>query len=348
MNFSRTEAVLITNPLNVLYLTNFTGSNGQVLIIRNGEKYFLTDSRYDEQVRKEINKKYKIKIYKKIEDSLKEIISEHNIKKLGFESKHLTYYQYFFYSRKLGIELSPLDSPVEKQRIIKKKREISKIKKAVEIAEQSIQETVKYLFQPHIKEIDFKRILENKMLEYGAEAPSFPTIVASGKRSSLVHGMASRKSIKKDSTVIIDFGAKFKGYCSDKTITFLNKKSCKEIKDVYNIVKDAKNFAIEKIKPGIKASDVDKTARDFIRKKGYEQYFKHSLGHGVGLNVHEEPVLSPFSEDIIKSGMVFTIEPGIYIKEKFGVRLEDMILATDSGAELLTTPAENFIFKEFV
>ncbi len=348
MIFGKNDAVLITDPLNVFYLTGFTGSNGQAVITKKGKKYFLTDSRYKEQASKEVKKNYTVKVYRKLEETLRNIVNEEGIVKLGFESKHLTYYQYFFYSRKLGIELLPLDSPVDKLRVKKKKREILRIKKAVEIAETSLQKVIQNLFAKNITEIEFKLLLENEMIKMGATEPSFPTIIASGNRSSLVHGTASHVKIRTDSVIVIDFGAKYKGYCSDKTVTFLNKKSCKEIKDVYTIVKDAKNFAIDRIKQGVKAADIDKIAREHIEKKGYGDFFMHSLGHGVGINVHESPVISSLSDDILESGMVFTVEPGIYINGQFGIRLEDMVLVNDTGVELLTNPAENFDFGEFI
>ncbi len=348
MKFGKNDAILITNPLNVFYLTNFTGSNAQVVITKKGKKYFLTDSRYKEQANNELNSKYAIKIYKKFEKTLKEIIRKENIRKLGFEDKHLTYYQYITYSQNLDIELLPVGNCVEKLRLHKKKREIDKITKAVDIAEKSLENVIGCMFKPLTKEIEFKILIENEMIKNGASASSFPTIVASGKRSSLVHGTASHEILHVDDTVVIDFGAKYKGYCSDKTVTFVNKKSCKEVKDVYNIVKDAKNFAIDKIKPGVKANKIDKIARDYIAKKGFGKYFQHALGHGVGVDVHEAPTISPLSDDIIEERMVFTVEPGIYIPDKFGIRLEDMVFVNNENAELLTTPAENFIFEDLI
>ena len=308
---------------------------------------FFTDSRYAEQAKIQVKKGYNIIIYKKFEQAFKNILKEENIKKIGFESKNLTYYQYISYSGISNIKLIPLDNVVEKLRLKKKKQEISKIKKAIEISEKSLKNIYFNLFEKNIREIDFKLLLEQEMIKNGGEDVSFPTIVVSGARSSLIHGAPCRKKIDKSTTIIIDFGVKYSGYCSDKTVTFFNKKSCKQIKNVYNIVKDAKNFAIDSIKHGKKAKDIDMVAREYIDKKGFGKYFTHSLGHGVGIEVHEAPTLSPISEDVLEQGMVFTIEPGVYIEGEFGIRLEDMIYIGETSVEVLTEPAENFDFGDF-
>ena len=336
------DAVLITTPANVSYLTNFTGSNGQVLFFKN-RKIFLTDSRYKEQAKYEIKKTFEIVIYKKFKESLKELIENNIAKKIGFESKHLTYNEYDELNSFIdNIELIPLKDIVENIRIKKRKSEITKIKKAVKIAENSLKNIMDKIFGNNLTEKEFADLLEYEMKKNGAETNSFPTIVASGERSSVIHGTASNKRLDLSSAVLIDFGAKYQGYCSDKTITLILGKNRNDIKKVFNIVKNAKNYAIDKIRPGITAKKLDKIARDYIEKKGFGKYFAHSLGHGVGLDIHEKPTISYLSEDIIEEDMVFTIEPGIYIEGEFGVRLEDMVYVKKDGAELLTTLSENF------
>ncbi len=335
------DAFFITNLKNVRYLSNFSGSNGQILITKK-RKYFLTDSRYQEQVKFEVKKSFKILIYKKVEESLEEIVQRESIDLIGFESKDMSYYDLKKYEEKLKVEFIPLTDIIENFRIRKAKREVSKIKKAIKIAETSLDKIKSKLFT-NISEKKFSALLEFEMICNGAEGISFPTIVASGERSAIIHGIASNRRIDKTSAILIDFGCVYKGYCSDKTVTVITNKHCNNLKNVYNIVKDAKNFAIEAIKPGEKAKNIDKVAREYLREKGYDKYFLHSLGHGVGLEVHEKPTLSPLSEDIIEAGMVVTVEPGIYLSGEFGVRLEDMVYVTDSGAEVLTTKAEDFI-----
>jgi len=334
------DSFLITDLKNIRYYSNFSGSNAQILITKKN-RYFLTDSRYQEQVEYEISKNFKIIIYKKIEDSLMDIIEKEFIENIGFESKNLSYYNVENYKNKLKVEMVPLTDIVEEYRARKKKYEITKIKKAVKIAEKSLKNVKDYISQ-NITEKKFAALLEFEMLGNGAEDKAFPTIVASGIRGSIIHGKASNNKISRDSAVLIDFGCVADGYCSDKTVTIIMNKSCNNLKNVYNIVKDAKNFAIENIKPGKYAKDIDKIARDYIEKKGFGKYFLHSLGHGVGLDVHEKPTLSPLSEDILEQGMVITVEPGIYISGEFGVRLEDMVHITENGAEIITTLAEDF------
>ncbi len=334
------DAFLVTKLSNVFYLSDFTGSNGQILITKN-KKYFLTDSRYSEQSENEIKKDFDIVIYKKLKEELKKIIDKEEISRLGFESQHLTYNEYSELKELLSVEMIPVKDTFENIRIKKKQNELNKIKKAIKIAEKSLENVRDKLFDEKITEKEFAFILEYEMIKNGADEKSFPVIVASGARSSIVHGVASNKKIDK-SLLLIDFGAKYKGYCSDKTVTFLLDKNNSEIKKIFNIVKDAKNFAIDKIKPGKKTKDIDKIARDYIDKKGYGKFFIHSLGHGVGVDVHEKPTISPLSEEIIEEKTVFTIEPGIYIQGKFGIRLEDMVYVNKTGAEVLTTLSEDF------
>ena len=338
---SNLDAFLVTKLSNVFYLSNFTGSNGQILITKN-KNFFLTDSRYDEQSRNEVKKEYNIVIYKKLKEQLKEIINKEKISKIGFESQHLTYNEYLEFKSFLDIELIPVRNVFENLRNKKKQNEISKIKKAIYIAEKSLENIREKLFDKKITEKEFAFILEYEMIKNGADEKSFPVIVASGVRSSIVHGVASNKKIDTKSLVLIDFGAKYRGYCSDKTVTLIFDKKNSEIKKIFNIVKDAKNFAIDKIKPGEKTKNIDKIARDYISKKGFGKFFMHSLGHGVGIDVHEKPTISPLSEEIIEEKTVFTIEPGIYIQGKFGIRLEDMVYVNKTGAEVLTTLSEDF------
>ncbi len=333
------DAFLVTELKNIRYLSGFSGSNAQILITRKN-KYFFTDSRYLEQSRIEVKKNFQVIIYKKLEDELKKILEKESLKSIGFEAKNLSYFNYENYKNRLKVELVPLYDTVENFRAVKKRSEISKIKKAVKVAEKSLENIKNFLFE-NITEKKFATLLEFEMLSQGAEDKSFPTIVATGKRSSVIHGTASNKKITRESAILIDFGCVVNGYCSDKTVTLINESNSKA-KRIYNIVKDAKNFAIESIKPGMKAKDIDRIARDYIDKKGFGKFFLHSLGHGVGLDVHEKPTVSPLSEDILEEGMVITVEPGIYLEGEFGVRLEDMVYINSQSAELITTLAEDF------
>ena len=312
---------LITNITNVRYLSKFTGSNGQILITKNN-LYFFTDFRYLEQANKEIDRCFKVIIYSDFYKELKKIVKKENIKNIYFESS-INYSDYINLKKKL------------------KDVELKSIKKSIEITEKALKQ-VSYFFDLKNFKITEKFIanqFEIEIKKQGAEDVSFPVIVLSGKNSSLVHGKPEDNNLNQN--ILIDAGSRFKGYCSDKTVSIILDKNS-EIKKIFTIVKDAKNFAIEKIKPGIKAKDIDKIAREYIFKKGFGKFFGHSLGHGVGLEVHELPVISPKSKDLLEEGNVITIEPGIYISGKFGIRLEDMVLIKSEGYEVLTKPAENF------
>ena len=335
------SAFLITKIINVRYLSNFSGSNAQILLTKNN-LYFLTDFRYLEQAEKEIGKEFQIIIYNDFYREMRKIVEKERIKTLWIENT-VNYNEFFNLKKRLkNLNLKLAKNIIENLRKIKKDDEVCYIKKSISITENSLK-NVSYYFDIKNLKLSEKEIalkIYNEMLIKGAEDISFPLIVLSGKNSSLVHGKPGGDKIKDN--ILIDAGCKFKGYCSDKTISIILKKDS-EMEKIFNIVKDAKNFAIEMIKPGIMIKDIDKRAREYIHKKGYGKFFGHSLGHGVGLEVHELPLISPKNKDILEAGNVITIEPGIYLPEKFGIRLEDMILVTEDGFKLLTTQAENFL-----
>ena len=337
----RISTLLITNLVNVRYLTGFSGSNAQVLITKNN-LYFFTDFRYLEQSKNEVNKDFQIIIYNDFYTEINKILKREKIKNLFIEST-VKYNEFSNFKKRLkNVNLKFAKNIVENLRKIKSENEIFYIKKSISITENSLQ-NVSYYFDKKKLKFSEKEIalkIYNEMLKRGAEDVSFPLIVLSDKNSSLVHGKPDDVKIKNN--ILIDAGCKFKGYCSDKTISIILKKNS-EMTKIFNIVKDAKNYAIENIKPGIKVKDIDKIAREYIHKKGYGKFFGHSLGHGVGLEVHELPLISSKSKEILEENNVITIEPGIYLPEKFGIRLEDMVLVTRDGFELLTTEAENFL-----
>ncbi len=333
---------LITNIINVRYLSNFTGSNGQILITKNN-LYFFTDFRYLEQSKKEVSKDFQIIIYKKFISELKNILKKEKVKSIGIEAENINLKQYKEFTKKIDfVKIKPIENFLLSLRKVKTEEEIKKIKKAIEISERALKNCAYYIEAKGlgITEEKFARKLHFEMLKLGAEDISFPIIVLSDKNSSIVHGKPSNTPLKRN--ILIDFGAKFNGYCADKTVSIILNTKEEELKKIFNIVKDAKNFAIEKIKIGKKAKDIDKIAREYIDKKGYGKYFGHSLGHGIGLEVHENPVIAPNSKEIIEEGNVFTVEPGIYIPDFGGVRLEDVVYVSNKGIELLTTPAEKF------
>jgi Xaa-Pro aminopeptidase len=335
MRAARCDALLITGIENIRYLTGFTGSSGVLLITDNGGIFF-TDSRYIEQAGKEVKGKVKIREYKKQVPDLSAAIIGARLKKVGFEDSDLTFQGYQALKMALkGVKLVPLKDRLTLLRGVKTRSELRLISGAVDIAYKAFEKLLPSI-KPGKREEDLAVELESLMRKGGAEGLSFDVIVASGRRSALPHGRASDKLLKIGDPVVIDFGARYKGYHSDETVTLFVGKASEQLARIYQTVKEAHDRAIDAVRPGIRFSEIDKVARGFIDKAGYGKHFGHGTGHGVGLDVHEWPSISPNSKGVAKEGMVFTIEPGIYIPKVGGVRIEDMIVVTRDGCRVLT------------
>ncbi|MBI5410320.1 MAG: aminopeptidase P family protein [Nitrospirae bacterium] len=336
----KVDGFLITDLLNVKYLTGFTGSAGYALVTSK-DAVFVTDFRYQEQSRQEV-KGFKIKIERGDRArEIKDLIDELGRKKLGFEDHQVTY---GFYKKllKKKIRLKPLTDTVESLRIIKSPEEIACIRKAVRKAERAFRR-----LQPFIKAGTTERKLALKLEEFlkeeGCKTLPFGVIVASGSQSALPHAMPTDKVIKKGDFIVFDWGGEYNGYYSDMTRTVVVKGgNIPRQKEIYSIVLEAQQRAIESVKADIKAKVVDAAARNHIKQKGYGENFGHGTGHGVGLAVHEKPYVSWRSKDDIKENMVFTIEPGIYLPGFGGVRIEDMVVVRKDGAEVLTSLPKKF------
>ena len=327
------DGFIVTNLPNIYYLVGFTGSSG-VLVITQKDAVFFTDFRYKEQCAREI-KSADVVIIKK---SLLEEVFQHSVvnplKKIGFEES-IKYSRYSMLKKGLkGKKLLPLKNKVEKLRKIKEPSEIKTIKQSAKIALSSF-EAIKSLIKPGVREEDIAIELEYRMKKNGAQGTSFETIVASGPNAALPHARAGNRKLKDGDTVVLDFGVMFNHYASDTTRTIILGKNSKA-NEIYKIVEEAQLAAIREIKPGVPLKELDRIARDIISDAGYGEYFGHSLGHGVGLEVHEAPNVSGKSEDIVTPGMVFTVEPGIYLPRFGGVRIEDMVVAKDEGVETIT------------
>jgi len=328
------DGFLVTSPENVRYLSGFTGSDA-ALILTKDRKHFLTDSRYTTQAQGETHG-YDIVKYVKKAEGIAEVVRECHLERLGFESQHMTYALYTDLTAKLHkTHLVPLDEEIRTARIRKDSTEIRYIRKAIAIAEKALLDNL-HLIKPGITEKELVQEMQFEMTRLGAESLAFETIVASGHRGALPHGSASKRRFKKGDLIIIDFGARFNGYHSDQTCTLSLGPPTQEQRRVYSIVKEAHDRAILSIRPGVAFQEIDRTARQHIDEQGYGSRFGHGLGHGVGLAVHEEPRISFDSPGVIETGMVFTVEPGIYIPEWGGVRIEDMVLVKREGTEVLT------------
>ena len=329
------DAMLFIGLENVRYLCGFTGSDGALLLARK-DSFFLTDSRYWTQSEEEI-RGAQIIHYKKKMDGISSILSDLKVKAIGFESPVLTISSHQSLKAKLaqGTTLFPLDDELKRLRATKDTQELASIRKAIDISSKAFQHALG-IIKEGMMEKDIALEMEFFMKRDGAEVMAFDIIVASGKRSALPHGKASEKRIEKGDLVLFDYGSRYQGYHSDETCTVICGNPSPEQAKIYQVVREAHDKAIERVKPGVPIRDVDAAARDHVRNCGYGNYFGHGLGHGVGLAVHEDPFVNGDNKDVVQEGMVFTIEPGIYIPDLGGVRLEDMILVTSQGAEVLT------------
>ncbi len=328
------EALLFINICNIRYLTGFTGSDGALIVFQD-EGCFLTDSRYSTQASIEVPD-FRNVIYQEKGSAITSAIKEKGAKRVGFEAENMT----VAFCKTLSdlmpdVEMVPIGRELDNLRIIKDESEIQLLDRTAGIASDSLLGILETL-KPDICERDFALDLEFAMKRAGADDKAFDFIVASGERGALPHGKASGKKINSSELVTIDFGAVRQGYCSDETVTVAIGTPDKKQRDIYQIVKDAHDFALESVKPGITCKELDAKARDHIENKGYGKYFGHGLGHGVGLEIHEKPVISFRSDGLVEEGMVFTIEPGIYLPGWGGVRIEDTVCVTAEGCRVLT------------
>ncbi|WP_404452985.1 Xaa-Pro peptidase family protein [Virgibacillus necropolis] len=335
------DAIIITNPYNRRYITGFTGTAG-VAIISLKDTRFITDFRYTEQANEQATEFTVVEHKKSIIEEISNQLNELNVSRVGFEKTHMTYATYELYNKTIDKELIPVSGIVEKLRLIKTSEELTILKAAAKIADDAF-EHIQSFIKPGVKEIDVSNELEFFMRKQGATSSSFDIIVASGYRSALPHGVASDKKIESGELVTLDYGALYQGYCSDTTRTVAVGEISDELKTIYNTVLTAQLKGVEGIKPGITGVQADALTRDYITEKGYGKYFGHSTGHGVGLEVHEGPGLSVKSETTLEAGMVVTVEPGIYIQNVGGCRIEDDVLVTESGHERLTQASKELI-----
>ena len=329
------DGILFVSLENIRYLCGFTGSDGALVITRK-KSFFLTDSRYWTQADEEVEGS-QIVHYKKKMEGIFSLLSDLRLRKIGFESAALPFLAFQFLSEKLadGAKLVPLEDEIKNLRAVKDAQELTLIRKAIDISSNAFLHVTEIL-KEGVAEREVAQEMEFFMKRSGADGLGFDIIIASGKRSALPHGKASGKRIEKGDFVLIDFGSGFQGYHSDQTRTVICGNPSLEQQKIYQIVKEAHDKAIEKVRPAIPIAEVDGAARDHIRRKGYGEYFGHGTGHGIGLAVHEDPAVNSENKGPVQEGMVFTIEPGIYLPDHGGVRIEDMVLVTRHGAEVLT------------
>ena len=343
LNEASLDALVVMNPENRHYLSGFTGTSG-ILFINASRAVLLTDFRYQEQAAMECPAYEIITFTGTFTEKLVEIISQSKTANLACEGDFITHKQFLTMEKNLeNINLQPVNEFVEGLRLVKEDSEINSISYAVKLADDAFQNILSFI-KPGISEKEVALELEFFMRRAGAEKAAFTFIVASGTRSSLPHGVASEKIIQPEDLITMDFGAVYHGYHSDITRTVVIGTPTFKQSEIYHIVLEAQTAALAAVQSGVKACDVDKAARDIITSHGYGENFGHSTGHGLGLNIHENPRLAAKSDTILQTGMVVTIEPGIYIPDWGGVRIEDTIVVEDKGCKILTqSPKKNLI-----
>ncbi|NBI27787.1 M24 family metallopeptidase [Chengkuizengella marina] len=337
------DAFLITNPQNRFYFTGFTGTAG-IALITETDTIFLTDYRYVEQARVQ-TKNFDVIKYQDRNSlfvEVPEVINNLGIKRLGFEQEDMTFSVYSKYNEAIHAEMIPTEDVIESFRTIKSSQEIELLKSSAKIADSAFEYILGFI-RPGITELEISNELENRMRQLGASSSSFDIIIASGTRGAMPHGVATDKVIENGELITLDFGAVYNGYISDITRTISVGTPTDEMRNIYNIVLEAQVRSVEAMQPGIHGKDLDAISRNYINIKGYGPYCGNSAGHGIGLNLWEEPFLSPKSSLTLKSGMVATMEPGIYIPGVGGVRIEDDVLITENGKEVLTHSPKELI-----
>lgn len=340
------DAVLVSSPANIRYLSGFVGSESYLYASRE-RGVILTDSRYTLQAQEE-GKGCEVRTIgqgRGYSALLAELIAEDQVKELGFEEDAMLYGT----ARELqeGTGLAPehwnmLEGALLTFRAVKSEEELQWMARAEQIGDEAFSHILKEL-KPGMTELQVAAKLEYFMRSHGAEGTSFDTIVAAGRHSAMPHAVPSEKPLEKGDFVTMDFGCKYRGYCSDMTRTVVLGKASEKQKEIYRIVLEAQIAALEGLRPGMTGVEGDRLARDVIEKAGYGAYFGHGLGHSVGLEIHEKPALSMRDQTVLQAGMIETVEPGIYIPDFGGVRIEDMVVLTESGVRNLTASPKELI-----
>lgn len=326
------DALLLLDESNMHYFCGFSPSEGVVLILKNGCGFHIVDSRYTEAAQKHASETglEVIEIDVSFKDTVCGICKKANVKTIAFEDETITLKQYDTYRAETGCEFTGIGDSLMRIRNVKEEKEIEYMIKANEIAEKSLAELLNHI-RPGKTEKELRAYFDYLMLQNGSDGASFDTILLAGAHTSLPHGVAGDTVIRKGDFVLIDFGATYCGYHSDMTRTFAVGEADGEMKEMYRLVLKAQLAGISALKPGAKCADVYKAAYDVLEEKSMGRFFRHSLGHGVGLDIHEGFNASPRSKDTFEPGNITSVEPGIYIPNKFGIRIEDVCLVTKSS-----------------
>jgi len=328
------DAFLVTKPIDISYLVDFPSEDSWLLVTRK-EIFYITDARYTLEARKYFKKGQVRQHTKSLANYVAELALDKKIKRIGFDSRHLSIAQFRSLKKHLkSARLVTIDSVVEALRAIKTKKELSLIKKAIKINLKCYQYLGR-IIKPGLTERQILNKLESYVKAQKASF-SFPPIIASGPHASYPHAKVTNRKLRRGEVLLADLGIEVQGYKSDLTRMFFLGKIPESVKEAYRLVCQAQACAILAIKPGQRADKIDQQARNFLKQNKLDKFFSHSLGHSIGLEVHENPTLSPKNQTILKEGMVFTVEPGVYLPDQFGIRVEDMILVTAKGCTVLS------------
>ena len=337
------DALLLTGVYNRLYAAQYRVAEGVAVVTREGAYYF-TDSRYIEAAEKNL-KGFTVRMThpgsSEIE-RINEVIGEHTIKKLGFEENDMTYGDYLRYNEALHAVLVPMQAKIDAFRATKEPWEIELMRKAQAITDQTFSELCK-IIQAGMTEKELEAELLYRLYKHGAEGPSFDPIVVSGPNTSLPHGVPGERKLEFGDFITMDFGCIYGGYCSDMTRTVALGFVSEEMDKVYKTVLKAQLAGIAATKAGVAGRDIDGTARKVIADAGYGDYFGHGYGHSLGILIHEAPNANTRNDQPMPAGAVVSAEPGIYLPGKFGVRIEDVTVITETGCEVLTKSPKNLI-----
>ena len=332
----RLDGFVVTHSPNLRYLCGYTGSNG-LLLFANGHRTFFTDGRYTQQAREEVCGARVVIAKGALLQTAGQRLASRKRLRLGFEADVTTVAAAAAMRKAVprNVTTKPVSGLVMGQRLVKDADELHLMRTAIVLGASVYRHAIEYI-RPGIRESEVAGQLEYAAREAGAEGMSFETIVAAGKRSALPHGRASAEPIPRRGFVVVDSGVILRGYCSDMTRTLHVGRVGREERKWYEAVLEAQLAGIAAVKPGKAAGEVDQACRQVLRRAGLDRFFTHSTGHGVGLEIHEPPRLGKGQAEQLRPGMVITIEPGVYIPQRGGVRIEDMVLVTDSGCEVLT------------
>lgn len=338
------DALLLLNESNMHYLCGFSPSEGVVLLLKNGKGYHIVDSRYTEEAQNHAKETglSVIEMQSKFSDAVAELCKKNSVKKIAFENETISLKSFNTFKDATHCDFLGIDNRLMNIRNIKSDEEIDMMIEANNIAEKSFLELLNFI-KTGKSEKELQAYFDYLMAKNGSDGLSFSTILLTGAHTSLPHGVPGDKKIKEGDFVLFDFGATFKGYHSDMTRTIAVGNATEEMEEMYNLVLKAQLAGIQALKNGVKCADVYKAAYDVLEEKKMGKYFRHSLGHGVGLDIHEGYSSSPNSKDIYETGNVTSVEPGIYIPDKFGIRIEDVCIVTENGCRNISTIDKNLL-----